>query len=121
MKAFFLVKQGSTLNLKMGGIDAAQIVDDEMLVEVKLITINPVATITRPHWVIYPYGLSVKSVSGKHLVVQSSGIDIDYSAGILKSGKLKCHISKSFFFNQMADVYVQIKAGKTAGKIRGNV
>ena len=65
--------------------------------------------------------LAAKNVSGKNLLVQSSGKDMKYLATLLENGKLKSHISKSFAFNEMADAHQQIESGKTVGKIVVNI
>ncbi len=61
--------------------------------------------------------LAAKNVTGKFLLVQSNGKDMDYLAKLLASGKLKSHVSKSFTLDQMADAHQQIESGKTRGKI----
>ena len=65
--------------------------------------------------------LAAKNVTGKFLLVQSNGKDMDYLAKLLETGKLKSHVSKSFTFNQMADAHQQIESGKTTGKIVVNI
>lgn len=61
--------------------------------------------------------LAAKNVTGKFLLVQSNGKDMDYLAKLLETGKLKSHVSKSFTLDQMADAHQQIESGKTTGKI----
>lgn len=61
--------------------------------------------------------LKTKNVGGKHLLVHSSGEDMNSLATLLENGKLRSHISKSFTFNQMADAHHQIETGRTVGKI----
>ena len=65
--------------------------------------------------------LAAKNVSGKNLLVQSSGKDMKYLAGLLENRKLKSHISKNFAFNEMADAHQQIETGRTVGKIVVNI
>ncbi len=65
--------------------------------------------------------LAAKNVSGKNMLVQSSGKDMKYLATLLENGKLKSHISKSFAFDQMADAHQQIETGRTVGKIVVNL
>jgi NADPH:quinone reductase-like Zn-dependent oxidoreductase len=65
--------------------------------------------------------LAAKNVSGKFLLVQSSGEDMNYLATLLENGKLKSHISKSFAFDEMADAHQQIESGRTVGKIVVNI
>lgn len=61
--------------------------------------------------------LAAKNVTGKFLLVQSNGSDMDNLAKLLDTGKLKSHVSKSFTLDQMADAHQQIESGKTTGKI----
>lgn len=65
--------------------------------------------------------LAAKNVTGKFLLVQSSGEDMKYLATLLENGKLKSHISKSFAFDKMADAHQQIETGRTVGKIVVNI
>lgn len=65
--------------------------------------------------------LQVKKVSGKFLLVQSNGDDMNQLAILLAQGKLKSHVSKIFAFNQMADAHLQVESGRTVGKIVVNV
>ncbi len=65
--------------------------------------------------------LAAKNVTGKFLLVQSSGKDMKYLATLLENGKLKSHISKNFSFNEMADAHQQIETGRTVGKIVVNI
>jgi len=61
--------------------------------------------------------LASKNVSGKNLLVQSNGKDMNYLATLLQNGRLKSHISKSFGFDEMADAHQHIETGRTVGKI----
>ena len=65
--------------------------------------------------------LAAKNVTGKFLLVQSSGEDMKYLAALLENGKLKSHVSKSFAFDKMADAHEQIETGRTVGKIVVNI
>ncbi|HTN38866.1 MAG TPA: NADP-dependent oxidoreductase [Arachidicoccus sp.] len=65
--------------------------------------------------------LQVKNVSGKFLLVQSSGDDMNQLAKLLAQGKLKSHVSKSFAFDQMTAAHLQVESGRTVGKIVVNI
>lgn len=65
--------------------------------------------------------LQAKNVSGKFLLVQSSGDDMNQLAKLLAQGKLKSHVSKSFAFDQMAAAHLQVESGRTVGKIVVNI
>lgn len=65
--------------------------------------------------------LAGKNISGKFLLVQSNGEDMNYLAQLLASGELKSHVSKNFAFDQMAAAHLQIESGRTVGKIVVNV
>jgi NADPH:quinone reductase-like Zn-dependent oxidoreductase len=65
--------------------------------------------------------LASKNISGKNLLVQSSGKDMKYLAALLGNGKLKSHISKNFGFEEMAEAHQQIETGRTVGKIVVNI
>ena len=56
MKAIILVEPGSTSNLVMRDINIPQLHDDEVLVQVKAISINPVDAKTRQGKGIFNYG-----------------------------------------------------------------
>lgn len=65
--------------------------------------------------------LAAKNVTGKFLLVQSNGEDMDYLAKLLENGKLKSYVSKTFAFDEMADAHHQIDTGRTVGKIVVNI
>jgi NADPH:quinone reductase-like Zn-dependent oxidoreductase len=65
--------------------------------------------------------LREKMVSGKFLLVQSSGDDMNQLARLLGQGKLKSHVSKSFAFDQMAAAHLYVENGRTVGKIVVNI
>jgi NADPH:quinone reductase-like Zn-dependent oxidoreductase len=65
--------------------------------------------------------LAAKNVTGKFLLVQSSGKDMKYLATLLENGKLKSHISKSFALDEIADAHKQLETGRTVGKIVVNI
>ncbi len=55
-----------------------------------------------------------------HLVrqlVRSNGDDMQQLALLLEEGKIHCHISKTFHFDQLPDAHRQIETRKTVGKI----
>jgi len=51
------------------------------------------------------------------LMVQSNGTDMNTLKGMLETGVLKPHVSKTFGFEEMADAHAQIESGRTAGKV----
>jgi NADPH:quinone reductase-like Zn-dependent oxidoreductase len=51
------------------------------------------------------------------VLVQSNGKDMDTLKGMLESGVLKPHVSKTFAFIEMADAHTQIESGRTVGKV----
>lgn len=65
--------------------------------------------------------LNAKNISGKFLLVQSNGDDMNQLAVLLANGKLRSHVSKSFAFDNIADAHHQIESGRTVGKIVVNV
>lgn len=65
--------------------------------------------------------LKAKNISGKFLLVQSNGDDMNHLAVLLANGKFRSYVSKSFAFDKMADAHQQIESGRTVGKIVVNV
>jgi NADPH:quinone reductase-like Zn-dependent oxidoreductase len=51
------------------------------------------------------------------VLVQSNGKDMDTLKGMLESGVLKPHVSKTFAFIEMADAHTQVESGRTVGKV----
>lgn len=51
------------------------------------------------------------------VLVQSNGKDMDTLKGMLESGVLKPHVSKTFAFIEMAEAHTQIESGRTVGKV----
>jgi NADPH:quinone reductase-like Zn-dependent oxidoreductase len=51
------------------------------------------------------------------VLVQSNGKDMDTLKGMLESGVLKPHVSKTFAFTEIADAHTQIASGRTVGKV----
>jgi NADPH:quinone reductase-like Zn-dependent oxidoreductase len=51
------------------------------------------------------------------VLVQSNGKDMDTLKGMLESGVLKPHVSKTFTFTEMADAHTHIESGRTVGKV----
>jgi NADPH:quinone reductase-like Zn-dependent oxidoreductase len=50
-------------------------------------------------------------------MVQSNGADMNTLKGMLETGVLKPHVSKTFAFEEMADAHAQIESGRTVGKV----
>lgn len=65
--------------------------------------------------------LDAKNVTGEFLLVNSNGEDMSKLAELLRSGKIKSHVSKVFNFDEMVDAHLQIDSGRTVGKIVVNV
>jgi NADPH:quinone reductase-like Zn-dependent oxidoreductase len=51
------------------------------------------------------------------LMVQSNGTDMNTLKGMLETGVLNPHVSKTFAFEEMADAHAQIESGRTVGKV----
>jgi NADPH:quinone reductase-like Zn-dependent oxidoreductase len=62
-----------------------------------------------------------KNISGDFYLVHSDGNDMRTLAALLREGKLKSHVSKTFRFEDMADAHKQIESGRTVGKVVVNV
>jgi NADPH:quinone reductase-like Zn-dependent oxidoreductase len=62
-----------------------------------------------------------RNIDISFILVKSDGDDMNTIAALLKSGKIKSHVSKSFAFNKMADAHRQIESGRTVGKIVVNI
>ena len=62
-----------------------------------------------------------KNISGKFLLVQSDGNDMNQLAKLLESGTIKSHVSQRFSFDQIPAAHLQIESGRTVGKIVINV
>lgn len=56
-------------------------------------------------------------VNAIYNVVQSSGDDMQFVAGLLEEQKLTPHISKAFAFEDIAQAHLEIEKGHTQGKI----
>lgn len=65
--------------------------------------------------------LAARNVTGKFLLVQSSGKDMNHLATLLENGRLRSHVSKNFAFDQMADAHQQLETARTVGKIVVNI
>lgn len=50
-------------------------------------------------------------------MVQSNGDDMQTLAGLLESGVLKPHVSKTFAFAEMGQAHLQLESGRTVGKV----
>ena len=59
-----------------------------------------------------PYG-----IIGKHIRVETSGLDTRNIASLLEKGALKPYVSKVFSFDEMPDAHRQQETGRTIGKI----
>jgi len=51
------------------------------------------------------------------VLVQSNRADMNTLKGMLETGALKPHVSKTFTFEEVADAHVQIESGQTVGKV----
>jgi NADPH:quinone reductase-like Zn-dependent oxidoreductase len=51
------------------------------------------------------------------LLVQSNGTDMNTLKGMLETGILHPHVSKTFAFVEMADAHAQVESGRTIGKV----
>lgn len=58
-----------------------------------------------------------KNVDVAFLMVQSSAKDMNTLKGMLESGDIKPHISKTFAFDEMAKAHEQLESGRTVGKV----
>ena len=58
-----------------------------------------------------------KEVDLSFLMVQSSANDMDKIANLLKTEKLKPHISKTFGFDEIALAHQHLESGRTVGKV----
>ena len=58
-----------------------------------------------------------RQVNVSFLMVQSNGDDMKTLAGMLKTGRLKPHVSESFAFENMAAAHEQLESGRTVGKV----
>jgi NADPH:quinone reductase-like Zn-dependent oxidoreductase len=56
-------------------------------------------------------------ITGKTMLVRSSGADMFKLAGLFKAGVLKSVVSKTYSFEQVKDAHFQIESGRTVGKI----
>jgi NADPH:quinone reductase-like Zn-dependent oxidoreductase len=59
----------------------------------------------------------VQGKNGVFFTVSSNGDDMQKIAGMLASGALRSHISKTFPFSQIKEAHIQIESGKTRGKL----
>jgi NADPH:quinone reductase-like Zn-dependent oxidoreductase len=50
-------------------------------------------------------------------MVQSNGTDMNTLKGMLETGVLNPHVSKTFAFEDMVDAHAQIESGRTVGKV----
>ena len=51
------------------------------------------------------------------VLVQSNGTDMNTLKGMLETGVLKPHVSKTYAFEAIADAHAQIESGRTVGKV----
>ena len=58
-----------------------------------------------------------KGITGKRMLVQSDGTDMEKIASLLEKKIVKPHISKTFHFNRMAEAHKLLETGHTVGKI----
>ena len=59
----------------------------------------------------------IRHINVSPLLVQSNGKDMNTLEGLLESGKLKPHVSKTFPFSDMAKAHQQLESGRTIGKV----
>lgn len=70
---------------------------------------------------VYLDKAKAKNVSLSFVLVQSSGLDMNRIADLLKKGIIKSHISNQFNFDKMADAHLQLETGRTVGKVVVNI
>jgi NADPH:quinone reductase-like Zn-dependent oxidoreductase len=58
-----------------------------------------------------------KGVVTHRMLVNSSGMDMQHIAQLLKEGKIRSHVSQAFKFDNLPKAHLQIETGKTPGKI----
>lgn len=56
-------------------------------------------------------------INGHQFMVTSNGDDLTEIAGLLQTGIIKAHVSKTFSFDEMANAHLQIETGRTVGKV----
>ena len=59
----------------------------------------------------------IRHINVSPLLVQSNGKDMNTLEGLLESGKLKPHVSKTFPFSDMAKAHQQLESVRTIGKV----
>jgi NADPH:quinone reductase-like Zn-dependent oxidoreductase len=57
------------------------------------------------------------NIDVSNIMVQSNGTDMNTLKGMLETGVLKPHVSKTFAFEEMANAHAQIESGRTVGKV----
>lgn len=58
-----------------------------------------------------------RNIDVSFLLVQSNGADMNTLKGMLETGVLKPHVSKTFAFEEIADAHAQLESGRTVGKV----
>lgn len=53
----------------------------------------------------------------KHLLMHSSGKDMEAIAGMIREGSMKVHVDKAFSFEQIPQAQEQLESGKVRGKV----
>ena len=61
--------------------------------------------------------LTCRDIDVSFLLVQSNGADMNTLKGMLETGVLKPHVSKTFAFEEIADAHAQLESGRTVCKV----